>query len=103
MSGRIESGPLSDVDREDELVYDMVGGRSPASVVSPTPSRSMGKLTGSVLRRESRRVDPKRGGTSEVANGVSSIGFTTPLVMRARIPGCGDAELSVLVSWSEEE
>ena len=73
MFGRIESGPLSDVDREDELACDMVGGPSPASVVSPTPSRSMGKLAGSVLRRESRRVDAERDGTSEVANGVISI------------------------------
>jgi len=76
MSGRIESGPLSNVDRDDELACDRVRGRGPASavspLVSPTPFRPMDKLAGSVLRREGRRVGAERG-TSEVANGVISI------------------------------
>ena len=64
MSERIESGPLSDVDRDDELACDGVGGRG--------PSRPMGKLAGSVpvLRRVGRRGGA---GTSEVANDLIGI------------------------------
>ena len=50
MSGRIESGPLSDVNRDDKLASDRVEGRGPVSAVSPKRSRPMGKVAGSVRR-----------------------------------------------------
>lgn len=73
MSGRTESEPLNDVNRDDELASDRVSGRVPASAASLEPSRLTDKLGGAVPRRRGRHVNTERGCTSEVVNGMISI------------------------------